>query len=100
MELADAEKLCDELTDLAATGPSKDPAALLKARAILRKITDDTQATKYVRERAAEVDRALGNWFDSEERFHAVLKPFRRDIYGFVDRLHAAIGEASRFKGK
>lgn len=98
MNADEAERLCDELTDLASTGPSKDPAAVAKASAILRKITQSPLGTTYVRERATEVDRALGNWFDSEEGFHALLKTYRRDIYGLIDRLHSALREAARFK--
>jgi hypothetical protein len=98
MDPEEAERLCDELTDLASTGPSKDPRALVKARAILQKITQSPGATTYVRERATDVDRALTNWFDSEERFHALLKGYRSDIYALIDRLHSALREASRFK--
>jgi hypothetical protein len=98
MNADEAERLCDELTDLASTGPSKDPAAVVKASAILRKITQSSLATPYVRERATEVDRALSNWFHSEERFHALLKNYRRDIYALNDRLHSALREAARFR--
>jgi phosphoribosylaminoimidazole-succinocarboxamide synthase len=98
MDADEAEQLCDELTELASTGPSKDPATLVKANAILRKITQSSLATSYVRERATEVDRALSNWFDSEERFHALLKNYRRDIYALIDRLHGALREAGRFR--
>src|SRR5689334_22961298 len=98
MDQDEAERLCDELTDLASTGPSKDPAAIVKTNAILRKITRAPQATAYVRERATDVDRALRNWFDSEERFHPLLKNYRSDIYALIDRLHSALREAARFK--
>jgi hypothetical protein len=98
MDADEAERLCDELTDLASTGPSKDPAAVVKASAILRKITQSPLATTYVRERATDVDRALSNWFDSDERHHALLKSYRSDIYALIDRLHGALREAARFK--
>jgi hypothetical protein len=98
MNADEAERLCEELTELASTGPSKDPAAVVKANAILRKITQSPLATMYVCERATDVDRALVNWFDSEERFHALLKSYRSDIYALIDRLHSALREAARFK--
>jgi hypothetical protein len=100
MNADEAERLCDELTDLASTGPSKDPAAFAKASAILRKITQSSLATPYVRERATDVDRALVNWFDSEAQHHALLKNYRRDIYALIDRLHSALREAGRFKSR
>jgi hypothetical protein len=100
MDPDEAERLCDELTELASTGPSKDPAALVRASAILRKVTQSPGATTYVRERANDVDRALCNWFDSEERFHALLKSYRGDIYALIDRLHSALREAARFKSR
>jgi hypothetical protein len=89
--------LCDELAELASKGPSKDPQALVEATAILRKITQDSHATAYVRERANEVDRALRGWLDSDERFHRVLKGHSKEIYGMIDRLHSALREASKF---
>jgi hypothetical protein len=98
MDADQAEKLCDALAELAATGPSKDPKALVEARRILREITQDAAATTYVRERASEVDRALSGWFDSGERFRAVLKSYSSDIYVLIDRLHSALREAGRFK--
>jgi hypothetical protein len=98
MDAKEAERLCDELSELASAGPSKDPAALVKARAILRQITQSPEATTYVRERATTVDRALSGWLDSEERFHAVLKSHSGEIYAMIDQLHSALREASRFK--
>lgn len=98
MDADEAERLCDELTDLASTGPSKDPAAVVQANAILRKITQSSLATTYVRERATDVDRAFSNWFDSDERHHALLKNYRSDIYALIDRLHGALRDAARFK--
>ena len=98
MQPEEADQLCDALTELASTGPSKDPGALVQARAILRRVTQSPESTPYVRERASEVDRALSGWFDSEERFHHLLKGFRSDIYALIERLHSAIREASRFK--
>src|SRR5512138_3689638 len=98
MDADEAERVCDELTELASTGPSQDPAALVKAGAILRKIMQSPEATTYVRERANDVDRALRNWFDSEARFHPLLKNYRRDIYALIDRLHSALREAAQFK--
>jgi hypothetical protein len=74
MDSEEAERLCDALAELASKGPSKDPGALVEARAILRKITQSPQATTQVRERATNVDRALSGWFDSEERFLRLLK--------------------------
>lgn len=97
MDPDEAESLCDSLADLASKGPSKDPQALVEATTILRKITQDPQATTYVRERANEVDRALRGWLDSDERFHRVLKSHSSEIYGLIDRLHSALREASRF---
>jgi hypothetical protein len=44
------------------------------------------------------VDRALIGWFDSEERFHAVLKSHSAEIYAMIDQLHSALREAARFK--
>ena len=96
----EAEQLCDALAELASKGPSRDPAALVEARAILRKITHSPEGTAYVKERANEVDRALSGWFDSEERFHRLLKSHSREIYALIDRLHSALREASRFKSR
>jgi hypothetical protein len=97
MDVDEAERLCEELAELASKGPAKDPQALVEATAILRKITQDGQATAYVRERANEVDRALRGWLDSDERFHRVLKGHSSEIYGMIDKLHGALREASRF---
>lgn len=97
MDAEEAERLCDALADLASKGPSKDPRALMEATAILRKITQSPEATAYVRDRATEVDRALRGWFDSEERFHRLLKGYSSEIYAMIDRLHSALREASRF---
>jgi hypothetical protein len=96
MDLEEAERLCDELAELASKGPSKDPRALVEATAILRKITQDSDATTYVRERANQVDRALQGWLDSDERFHRVLKGHSSEIYAMIDRLHSALREASK----
>lgn len=98
MDADEAERLCDALAELASSGPSKDPKALVEARTILRQINQSTAATTYVRERASIVDRALSGWFDSEERFHAVLKSHSGEIYALIDQLHSALREASRFK--
>lgn len=98
MDADEAERLCDALAELASSGPSKDPKALVEARTILRQINQSTAATTYVRERASIVDRALSGWFDSEERFHAVLKSRSGEIYALIDQLHSALREASRFK--
>jgi hypothetical protein len=97
MDVEEAERLCDELAELASKGPSKDAQALVEATAILRKVTQDQQATPHVRERATEVERALQGWLDSDERFHRVLKGHSGEIYGMIDRLHGALREASRF---
>jgi hypothetical protein len=97
MDSEEAERLCDALAELASKGPSKDPGALVEARAILRKITQAPQATTQVRERATNVDRALSGWFDSEERFQRPLKSHSSEIYGLIDRLHSALREAARF---
>lgn len=98
MEPQDAERLCDALAELASTGPSKDPRALVETRMILRQVTQSPSATPYVRERATLVDRALSGWFDSEERFHQLLKGHSGEIYALIDQLHSALREASRFK--
>ena len=90
--------MCDALAELASKGPSKNPSALLEARAILRKITQSPQATTHVRERATIVDRALSGWFDSEERFQVLLKSHSSEIYALIDRLHGALREAVRFR--
>jgi|SRR5581483_7096682 len=97
MDLEEAERLCDELAELASKGPSKDAQALVEATGVLRKITQDPRATTYVRERANEVERALHGWFDSDERFHRVLKGHSKEIYAMVERLHSALREAARF---
>jgi hypothetical protein len=97
MNADEIETLCDELAELASKGPSQDPQALVEARAILRKLTQFPGITQHVRERANDVDRALSGWFDSEERFHALLKSHSGDIYALIDRLHSALREAARF---
>jgi hypothetical protein len=98
MDPEEAERLCDDLAELASKGPCKDPRALVEARAILRKITQSPQATTQVRERATNVDRALSGWFDSEERFQRLLKSHSSEIYALIDRLHSALREAARFR--
>jgi hypothetical protein len=98
MDTEEAERLCDALAELASKGPSKDPRALTEARATLRKITQSPEATTHVRERATIVDRALSGWFDSEERFHHLLKSHSGEIYALIDRLHGALREAARFR--
>jgi hypothetical protein len=98
MTAEEIEELCDALTELASQGPSQNPRALVEARAILRRVTQSPLATTYVRDRATDVDRALSGWFDSEERFHALLKSHSGDIYALIDRLHSALREASQFK--
>jgi hypothetical protein len=96
----EAQDLCDALAELAGTGPSKDPQALVEARSILRKATQAPEATLHVRERASEVERALRGWFDAEPQFHKVLKGYSSDIYTLIDRLHGALREATRFKAR
>jgi hypothetical protein len=98
MDAAEAEDLCDQLSELAAKGPCKDAQALVQARALLRRITQASEATAYVRERATDVERALSGWFDAEERFHAVLKSHSNDIYALIDQTHSALREALRFR--
>ena len=98
MDTEEAGRWCDALAQLASKGPSKDPRALMEARAILRKVTQSPQATSHVRERATIVDRALSGWFDSEERFQPILKSHSSDIYALIDRLHSALREAARFR--
>jgi hypothetical protein len=98
MDPDEAERLCDALAELASRGPSKDPAALVESRTILRKITHSPGATPYIKERANEVDRALSGWFDSEARFQRLLKSHSGEIYGLIDRLHGALRETSRFR--
>jgi hypothetical protein len=100
MDTNEAEELCDALAELASKGPSKDPQALVQARALLRKIAQAPEATQYVRERANDVDRALTGWLDAEERFQPVLKTYSSDIYALIDRLHSALREATRFRGR
>jgi len=97
MDTEEAEQLCDGLAELASKGPSKDPRALVEARAILRKITQSPQATTHVRECATTVDRALSGWFDSDEKFQRLLKSHSSEIYALIDRLHSALREAARF---
>ena|ERR1700730_5792328 len=98
MDAEEAEQLCDALAELAGKGPSKDPRALVEARAILRKISQSPQATAHVLERATTVDRALSGWLDSEEKFQRLLKSHSSDIYALIDRLHSALREAVRFR--
>jgi hypothetical protein len=98
MDAEEAEQLCDALAELASKGPSKDPRALVEARAILRKISQSPQATTHVLERATTVDRALSGWFDSEEKFQRLLKSHSSEIYALIDRLHSALREAVRFR--
>jgi len=97
MDAAEAEDLCDQLAELASKGPDKNAPALVQARTILRRITQAPQATAYVRERAADVDRALSGWLDAEEQHRALLKGYRSDIYTLIDQLHSALREALRF---
>jgi hypothetical protein len=98
MDPEEAERLCDALAELASKGPSKDPGALIEARAILRKIAQSAQATTHVRERATSVDRALSGWFDSDARFQPLLKSHSGEIYALIDRLHSALREAAKFR--
>src|SRR5262245_34377579 len=98
MNAAEAEDLCDKLSELAGTGPSKDAPALVQARGILRQITSAPEATAYVRERATEVERALSGWFDADEKHIKLLKGYSSDIYVLIDRLHSALREATKFK--
>ena len=98
MDAAEAEDLCDQLTELAAKGPCRDAQALVQARTILRRITQTPQATAYLRERATDVDRALSGWFDAEEKHHALLKGYSNDIYTLIDQMHSALREALRFR--
>jgi hypothetical protein len=98
MTAEEIEELCDALAELASHGPSQSPRALVEARALLRKVNQLPQVTTHVRERANDVDRALSGWFDSEERFHALLKSHSSDIYALIDRLHSALREASQFR--
>ena len=98
MNVEDIERLCDGLSGLAGTGPSKNPAALIDARKILRQIIQTPEATPHVKERATDVDRALSGWFDSEERHWPLLKGYSSDIYALIERLHDAMREASRFQ--
>ena len=98
MDPDEAERLCDALAELASKGPSKDPGALVEASAIIRTITQSPKATTYIRERASLVERALRGWFDSEERFHQILKSHSSEIYALIDRLHSALREAARFR--
>jgi hypothetical protein len=97
MDAAEAENLCEQLTELASKGPSKDPQALVQARTILRKITQTPAATAYVKERATDVDRALSGWLDAEEQHRALLKGYSNDIYTLIDQMHSALREALKF---
>ena len=96
-DVGEAERLCDALADLASKGPCRDPQAQVQASAWLRQISQSPDSTPYVRERATELDRALRGWFDSDERFRAVLKSHGGEIYALIDRLHGALREAARF---
>ena len=98
MDPEETERLCDALAELAGKGPSKNPRALLEARAILRRITQSPQASTHVRERATNVDRALSGWFDVDERFQPLLKGHSSEIYALIDRLHGALRETGRFR--
>jgi hypothetical protein len=98
MELEEIERLCDELAELASTGPSKNPAALVRTRVILRQFNQSPLVTTHVRECANLVDRALSGWFDAEEQHQRVLKGYSSDIYTLIERLHSAMREAKRFK--
>ena len=97
MDLEEAESLCDGLAELASKGPSKDPKALVEVNAILRKISQSPGMTPHVQERVSLVERALAGWLDSDERFHQVLKGHSSEIYGLIDRLHAALRDTARF---
>jgi hypothetical protein len=97
MDAAEAEDLCDQLSELAAKGPCKDAQALVQARNLLRRITQAPQATAYVKERATDVDRALSGWLDAEEKHQALLKGYSKDIYTLIDQMHSALREALRF---
>ena len=98
MDAAEAEDLCDQLSDLASKGPCQDPQALVQVRAILRKITQTPEATTYVRERATDVDRALSGWLDADARHQALLKSYSNDIHALIDQMHGALREALRFR--
>jgi hypothetical protein len=98
MDAAEAEDLCDQLSELASKGPCKDAQALVQARGILKRVTQTPEATTYVRERATDVDRALAGWFDADEKHRAVLKGYSSDIYALIDQMHSALREALRFK--
>jgi hypothetical protein len=98
MELQEIERLCDELAELASTGPSKNPAALVRARNILRQFNQSQAVTTHVRECATQVDRALSGWFDAEEQHRRVLKGYSSDIYALIEKLHSAMRDARRFK--
>jgi hypothetical protein len=97
MDADEAERLCDDLAELASRGPARDPGALVELSSILRRIGQSAEATPYVRERMSDVERALRGWLDSDERFHALLKSHSADIYALIDRLHSALRESSRF---
>lgn len=98
MDSDEAEQLCDALAELASKGPVQDARALVEAKGILRKIAHVPEANAQVRARASDVERALTGWLDADERFHRVLKDYRKDIDALIDRLHGAMREATRFK--
>jgi len=100
MNSDEAEQLCDALAELASKGPAQDARALVEAKGILRKITHAPEANAHVRARASDVERALTGWLDADERFHRVLKDYRKDIDALIDRLHSAMREATRFKAR
>src|SRR5207237_5493301 len=86
VDAEEAEQLCDALAELASKGPSKDPGALVEARAILGKITQSPQATTHVRDLATTVERALSGGLDSDEKFQRVLKSHSRDVFELIER--------------
>ncbi len=98
MDRDEAERLCEELAELAGKGPCRDARARARAAAILRAIAQSPGSTAYVRERADELDRAHAGWLDSEERFRSVLKGYSHEIYALIDRLHGALREAGGFR--
>lgn len=98
MDPDEAEQACDELAELASTGPAKNPGALVQARAILRRINQSAGLTPHVREQATQVDRALSGWFDAEEQHWPLLRTYRGDIDALIERLQSALREAARFK--
>ena len=97
MDAAEAEDLCDQLTELASKGPCKEAPTRVQARTILRTITQTPHATAYLRERATDGDRALSGWFDADDKHVALLKGYSSDIYALIDQMHSALREALRF---